>query len=140
MTSLRYRGLQFLHPVLDPGGVGGLQISLHGGLSMVEEANSVRQAILMLLSTFPGERVMRPRYGCNLQQLLFSPNDNTTAGLAIHIVRQALAQWEPRVEIVRIDANANPDDAARMDIQLKYRLRSGGDQQQLQYSINLSGA
>ncbi len=113
MKTVRYRAVQFLHPVLDPGGSGGLQTSLHGGLGMVSEGASVRQAILLLLSTSPGERLMHPRYGCDLRQLIFSPNDNTTAGLAIHIVRQALIQWEPRIEVIRVDANPNPDDPAR---------------------------
>ena len=65
---------------------------------------SVRQAILLLLSTRPGERVMRPTYGCDLHRLVFSPNDDTTAGLAIHYVRQALERWEPRIEVIRLDA------------------------------------
>ena len=139
MKRPRYRAMQFLHPVLDRAGDGGMRISLHGDLGMVEEAASVRQAILLLLSTLPGERVMRPQYGCNLKQLIFAPNDNTTAGLAIHLVRQALLQWEPRIDIVRIDANRDPDDPTRLNIQLEYRLRRSREQQQLDYSIGLAG-
>lgn len=140
MKSPRYRAVEFVHPVLDGAGFGGLQVGLHGGLGMVEEAASVRQAILLLLSTSPGERVMRPQYGCDLRRLLFSQNDNTTAGLAIHTVRQALTKWESRIDIERIDAGANPDDPARLDIYLEYRLRRSQEKQQLQFSINLAGA
>ena len=43
---------------------------------------------------------MRPDYGCELHRLVFSPNDDTTAGLAIHYVRRALERWEPRVEVL----------------------------------------
>jgi len=46
-----------------------------------------------------GERVLRPEYGCDLHRLVFSPNDATTAGLAVHYVRAALLRWEPRIEI-----------------------------------------
>jgi hypothetical protein len=56
---------------------------------MVAEQAAVRQSILLLLTTVPGERVMRPDYGCDLQKLVFSPNDATTHGLAIHYVRRA---------------------------------------------------
>ena len=56
--------------------------SARGRLAMVEGNAAVRQAIQMLLSTAPGERVMRPGYGCDLQRLVFAPNDDTTAGLA----------------------------------------------------------
>ena len=49
---------------------------------MVQYNDSIRQAILLLFSTRPGERVMRPDYGCDIHRLVFSPNDDTTAGLA----------------------------------------------------------
>jgi phage baseplate assembly protein W len=136
-----YRAVEFLLPSSQGGGYGhGLQVGLHSELGMVEEAASVRQAILLLLSTAPGERVMRPGYGCDLRRLLFMQNDNTTAGLAIHTVRQALLRWEPRIEIEHIDAGPDPDDPARLDIYLEYRLRQSQEKQQLQYSIDLAGA
>jgi Bacteriophage baseplate protein W len=67
---------------------------------------------------------MRPEYGCDLHRLVFSPNDDTTAGLAIHFVRQAVERWEPRVEILRVDANRDPDEATRLAIVLDYRVRA----------------
>jgi phage baseplate assembly protein W len=140
MKSPRYRALEFSSPLMATAGCGGFQVGLHGELGMVEEAASVRQAILLLLSTAPGERVMRPCYGCNLRRLLFMQNDNTTAGLAIHTVRQALMRWEPRIDIERIDAGPNAGDPARLDIYVAYRLRQSQEKQQLQYSINLAGA
>lgn len=85
-------------------GAAGLQLSARGGIDMIEGNTSIRQAILILLFTIPGERVMRPDYGCELHRLIFSPNDDTTAGLAIHYIRRAIEQWEPRVDIVSLDA------------------------------------
>ena len=69
MNAPRYRAWRFLHPDLDLVGIapGGLRLSPSGGIAMVQEEASVRQAILLLLSTSPGERVMRPDYGCELQ-------------------------------------------------------------------------
>jgi len=104
---------------------------------MTEEDAAIRQSILLLLSTRPGERVMRPDYGCNLHRLLFWPNDNTTAGLAIHYVRQAIERWEPRVQITRLDAIRNEFDPARLDIRLEYRLRATQRVQELQVSVAL---
>jgi hypothetical protein len=106
---------------------------------MVDGDASVRQAILLLLSTIPGERVMRPDYGCDLHRLVFSPNDDTTAGLAIHFVKQALQRWEPRVEILRVDALPNQDRAEQLDIVLEYRVRSTLRTEQLNLPFNLSG-
>lgn len=102
----------------------GLTLTASGALSMVDGDAAVRQAIMLLLSTTPGERLMRPQYGCHLNRLLFAPNDHTTAGLAVHYVRQAIRRWEPRVEIVELDAAADPDVATRLNIRLRYRVRA----------------
>jgi phage baseplate assembly protein W len=93
----------------------------------------------MLLSTAPGERVMRPGYGCDLQRLVFAPNDETTAGLAIHFVRQAIERWEPRVEILSLDAGRNPERPEVLDIQLEYRVRETQQVEQLEVALNLAG-
>jgi phage baseplate assembly protein W len=108
---------------------------------MVEEHAAVRQSLLLLLSTRPGERVMHPTYGCNLHRLLFAPNDLTTAGLAIHYVREALTRFEPRVELMRIDA-AGPGDVvaqARLEIIIEYRVRATQRADQLSFPFDLMG-
>jgi uncharacterized protein len=106
---------------------------------MVEDHDSVRQAILLLLSTLPGERVMRPDYGCQLHRLVFSPNDETTAGLAIHYVRQALDLWEPRIEVLRLDAERNPENSEQLTISLDYRVWATQQIDATTFSFSLSG-
>jgi phage baseplate assembly protein W len=102
----RTRSWRFVVPRLDaPGEPVGFVIDPAGAIDTVADDEAIRQSLLMLISTRPGERVMRPEYGCDLHRLVFSPNDDTTAGLAIHFVRQAVERWEPRVEILRVDAN-----------------------------------
>lgn len=117
-----------------------------GAVALASGDEAVRQAILILLSTRPGERVMRPDYGCPIHRLVFSPNDATTAGLAIHYVRQALLRFEPRVEIMRLDAGpapaGSPDegDGATLHISLEYRVRVTQRRERLQFSLDLNGA
>ncbi len=139
MKTSRYHAWRFVHPDLDTEESNiGLQISAHGRIAMVEEADSVRQSLLLLLSTIPGERVMRPDYGSLLYRLIFSPNDDTTAGLAIHYVRQAVEKWEPRAEILKIDAGRAPDDPDRLNILLEYRVRGlPQTQHEMAFSLNL---
>jgi hypothetical protein len=140
MSTARYRAFQFLHPDLDvPEEFAGLSVSPTGGLSMVEEEASVRQAILLLLSTSPGERVMRPDYGCDLRKLIFSPNDDTTAGLAIHYVRQALDRWEPRIEVLRLDARRSEADPSCLVVELDYRVRATQRPDGMTFTVNLGG-
>ena len=139
MAADLYRAWRFMHPDFDAtGGVPGLQVSRTGGIEMVAEHASVRQAILLLLTTSPGERLMRPDYGCDLQRLVFAPNDATTHGLAIHYVRQALQRWEPRSEILRLDANCSEGDPGRMDILLEYRMRRTLHRDALVVPVNLT--
>jgi phage baseplate assembly protein W len=117
----------------------GLNVSPTGGIEMVEEKDSVRQAIFMLLSTIPGERVMRPDYGCDLYKLIFAPNDYTTAGLAIHYVKQAIDRWERRVEILLLDAYNDRQNQEKLNIVMEYRLRATQTIDQLNFSLHLAG-
>jgi uncharacterized protein len=140
MSTLRYRAWRFLHPDLDrPDEFAGLQASARGGIEMVAGNQSVRQAILLLLSTIPGERVMRPEYGCYLHRLIFAPNDGTTAGLAIHYVRRALDRWEPRIEIIKLDAGQYAERPELLEIVLDYRVKATQNVEQLAFALNLTG-
>ncbi|HEU4678230.1 MAG TPA: GPW/gp25 family protein [Terrimicrobiaceae bacterium] len=141
MKNNSCRAWQFLHPDFSSSeGAPGLRTLPTGSIAMVEEEASIRQAILLLLSTSPGERVMRPSYGCELHKLIFSPNDETSAGLAIHYVRRALELWEPRVDIVHLDALRDEDDPARLTVYLEYRVRMTQHLQEASFSINLAEA
>lgn len=140
MSAPRYRAWRFVHPDLDAAGEGpGLQLTPRGSIAMVEGNDSIRQAVLLLLSTMPGERVMRPDYGCDLHRLLFMPNDDTAAGLAIHYVQRALDRWEPRIESVRVDADASPQRSELLDITVEYRVRATQRVEQLTFTMDLSG-
>ncbi|MEO8286261.1 MAG: GPW/gp25 family protein [Chloroflexota bacterium] len=136
----RYRAWLFLHPDIDAGDeFAGLQLTPRGSIAMVDGRDSVRQAIFLLISTVPGERVMRPDYGCLIHRLVFSPNDDTTAGLAIHYVRRAIEQWEPRVELLRVDAGRNPEAVEQLNVLLEYRVRATQRAESFFFSLNLAG-
>lgn len=139
MRERTSRSWRFVLPDFDAATMpAGLNISNTGGIAMVEEEQAVRQAILLLLTTTPGERVMRPTYGCDLKKLLFSPNDTTTHGLAIHYVRQAIQRWESRIDIIQLDAGSDPSDAGRINIVLDYRTRRTGRLNTLTLPVYLS--
>lgn len=121
----RLRGWRYLVPRFDaPDDPVGLVVDPRGAIDTVVDDDAVHQSLLLLISTRPGERVMRPDYGCNLNQLAFSPNDDTTAGLAIHFVRQAVTRWEPRVDVIRVESRRDDDDPTRLEITLEYRIRA----------------
>lgn len=129
---------RFGHPDLDDD-LTGLSVGPNGRIAMVRDADAVRQALMLLLSTRPGERIMRPDYGCDLARLIFSPNDDTTAGLAIHEVRRAVERFEARVVILAIDAGPVPDAPDRLQVILDYRPRLGGPADRLVAEVQLQG-
>lgn len=146
MTGPRYRALRLVLPEVEEGPDGstgtagpGLQHGPRGGLQTVSGRDSVRQALLLLFSTRPGERVNRPEYGCSLHRVLFSPADDTTAGLAIHYVRQAVARWEARVDVLDVDAFPAPEEPERLEVRLTYRIRATGDVDELAVDVPLAG-
>lgn len=140
MSVTEVRGWRFVLPGFEPEeGDGGLRLTPQGRIEMVGGAEAVRQAIFMLLSTRPGERVMRPDYGCDLHRLAFSSADATTAGLAIHMVREAIERWEPRAEILRLDASLEGSDQGRLEVLLEYRVRRTGETDRLVYPFSLTG-
>jgi hypothetical protein len=142
MSELHYRAWRFTQPEFDgKRESAGLSVSNRGGIDMVEGRASIRQAILMLLATRPGERVMRPHYGCNLHRLVFSPSDDTTVGLAIHYVRRAIERWEPRIDVIRLDAARSEHEGATglLEISLEYRVRATQQTERLAYAFDLTG-
>jgi uncharacterized protein len=117
----------------------GPQISNTGGIETVYGLEAVKQAIHLLLRTRPGERVMRPEYGCDLHRLFFALNDDTTAGLAMFYVRRAIDRWEPRIEITRLDATRHATQPEVLLVELEYRLRATLRTDGVSLSVNLAG-
>jgi uncharacterized protein len=109
------------------------------GLGQAAGQAKVEQSIRIILGTQYGERVMRPRFGGNLKSLVFAPNNASTASLASYYVTAALAQWEPRIDVLGVTAtNDNLAQALLIDIQ--YQLRATGDVHNLVYVLNLEGS
>lgn len=134
------RSFRFAHPEWESGVTRpGLQAAPTGALELAGGSTAVRQAILLLLSTSPGERLMRPDYGCRIHWLVFAPNDDTTAGLAIHYARQALRRWEPRIEALEVDANRDPYEPGTLSIAIRYQLRATQELSELVYPLRLHG-
>ena len=91
-----------------PGAEPGFRLDGQGRVRSVHGIEELGQSLTMLLSTRPGERPLAPDYGCPLDLIAFEPNDATTAGLAIRLVADAVERFEPRAEILMIDAGADP--------------------------------
>ncbi len=101
-------------------------ISRGGTVRLVSGVEEVDAAIRMILSTVPGERVMRPEFGCAMWDMLFAPLTAGTLGLIEQAVREALERWEPRIELESVAATGD-QAAGAVHILVAYRIRSTND-------------
>jgi phage baseplate assembly protein W len=107
-------------------------ISTTGSVRLVTGAPEIDAAIRMILSTVPGERVMRPDFGCSMWDQLFEPVSASTLGLIEQAVREALDRWEPRIELEKVQA-AGDRATGVVRIGLSYRIRATNDSRNLVY-------
>ena len=113
------------------------KIDAQGGLALTNIRSEVEQAIEIILATSPGQRVMRPTFGCRLHELVFAPNNSLTAAQARRYVEEAIGMWEPRVQLIAVDVQPDPDDHARLLIKVEYEIRSTHDRRSLVYPFYL---
>ena len=98
---------------------------------------SVRQSIWTILSTSPGERVMRPDFGCGINDLVFAVNNAATATAVTRAVREALATWEPRIDVLDVYAAPDPTQTNVLNIEINYQVRSTNSRFNLVYPFYL---
>jgi phage baseplate assembly protein W len=110
----------------------------HGQIELAPDGEEgIRQSIWTILATSPGERVMRPDFGCGIHDLVFGVNNAATATAVTRAVREALATWEPRIDV--LDAYAAPDPSRPnvLVIEINYRVRSTNSRFNLVYPFYL---
>jgi uncharacterized protein len=114
----------------------GIAFPLHledGKLALARDEEDVEQAVLLILSTAPGERPMRPEFGCALNELAFDRIDTQIIGRIDREIRVALDRWEPRVDVEGIEFEFSRADEGVVEIVLSYRLRHTNEIRNLVY-------
>lgn len=91
-----------------------------GGVSMVSDEQNIRESLQILLSTRPGERIMMPEYGCNLNYLAFNTLDFTTINYVKKIIRDAISRFETRIKVLEITINRREDKEEVIDIEISF--------------------
>ncbi len=113
------------------------QIGPRGGPALTSERTEIDQAIYIILSTSPGQRVMRPTFGCRLHELVFAPNNSHTVAQARRCVEQALGMWEPRINVIRVNVQPDPEEPNRLLIEIEYKVKATHNQRSLVYPFYL---
>jgi phage baseplate assembly protein W len=91
-----------------------------GRLALVSKDRELEESVRLILGTAPGERPMRPQFGCGIHDYVFATPDPGTMGRMALEVISALERWEPRIDVSDVQVTPDKDDPARLYIAIKY--------------------
>jgi phage baseplate assembly protein W len=122
----------------DPGFLGSgfgwpFGVDHTGSIRLADPVADLDRSIEIVLMTAPGERLMRPEFGCRIWELLFEPVTPGLLGLITEAVRRALVQWEPRIIVESVDPVPDPIDHSLVRIGITYRIKATNDRRNLVY-------
>ena len=108
-----------------------------GAVKYSEFEDNIRQSMSLILATRPGERQMLPEFGCRIHELMYTPNTSANASLVSYHVRAALERWEPRIDV--IDVAAEPLADGRLDVKVRYKVKSTQTEQVFGLGVQTGG-
>ena len=108
-----------------------LRTDATGGIALVSREREIEEAIRLILGTTPGERPMRPEFGCRIHDYVFGTADGTTANAVGVEVRRALGRWEPRIEVEDVLVSFDRLDQTVLYIDVRYSIRHTNDRRNL---------
>jgi phage baseplate assembly protein W len=94
-----------------------------GRVARSEYEDDIRQSIMILLETSPGERVMRPSFGCGIHDLVFTAVDSTAIQRIRSVVEETLVRYEARIEVVSVGVDDSASTGGVLMVELEYRVR-----------------
>ncbi len=110
-----------------------MRVDQSGSIATSSGASDIDSSIRMILTTAPGERLMRPDFGCRIWELLFEPINANTLGLMGEAVREAIGRWEPRVVLDDLRLDPSGQHAGEVLIEIDYTVRTTNDRRNLVY-------
>jgi hypothetical protein len=111
---------------------------LTGRLAYVSGEALVQDSVEIILGTSPGERQMRPTFGCGIHDLVGEANTAALRGMVREKVRDALQRWEPRIDVLDVRVESPDDQRNRLDIWIDYRIRATNSFYNLVYPFFLT--
>ncbi len=115
-----------------------LRTNARGGVTLVSGSEDIEQAIYIILSTRPGERVMRPTFGCRAHELLFEPFSAATVSLLQEYVLEALRMWEPRIDVIRVNVDTEMGATGALMAEVEYVIKATHDTRSIVYPFYIA--
>jgi phage baseplate assembly protein W len=94
-----------------------------GRIASVAYEEDIRQSILIILETRPGERAMRPNFGCGIHEMVFTALDSTTLQRIRSLVEEALRRCEARIDVLGVTVDEEATTRGELLIEIEYRVR-----------------
>ncbi|WP_348799260.1 GPW/gp25 family protein [Flavobacterium adhaerens] len=91
---------------------------------MISNEEDIKSSLEILLSTKIGERIMQPKYGCNLDELIFNPLNRTLKTYVSELIKTAILYHEPRIDVEQIDITQGDDLNGELLVILDYKIRA----------------
>ncbi len=108
-----------------------MRLDATGSIALVSHDREIEESIRLIVGTAPGERPMRPEYGCAIHDYVFASIDSDTAGRISGEVRSALVRWEPRIKVEGVDVTVDPKDQTFAYIDIRYSVGDTNDPRNL---------
>jgi phage baseplate assembly protein W len=108
-----------------------------GSIATSAYEDNIRESMTLILGTRPGERQMLPEFGCRIHDLVYTPNTAANASLIAYHVQTALERWEARIDVLEV--LAEPSAGGRVNVSVKYRVKSTLVEQVLDVDLQTGG-
>jgi phage baseplate assembly protein W len=123
--------------ILGSGLAFPISVDHRGAIALASGHEDIDQTIHLILSTAPGERPMRPEFGCEIHDYIFDTLDANTVAKMEEAVRAALARWEPRIEVQQVEFDLSEVDEGRLAFTVRYTVRATNHPRNLVYPFYL---
>ena len=119
------------HEFVGAGWAFPIELDHTGSFALVTDEREVEQAIRLIIGTAPGERPMRPDFGCAIHDFVFAEADAGTAGQIATEVQSALLRWEPRIDVDDVLVSVDETDRSLLYVDIRYHIRNTNDPRNL---------
>jgi phage baseplate assembly protein W len=108
-----------------------MRVNPTGGLALASGDDEIAESIRLILGTSPGERPMRPDFGCPIHDHVFAPADASIIGMIGFEVRNSLTMWEPRIDVLDVTVSQDESRPSLLYIDISYEIRDTNDPRNL---------
>jgi phage baseplate assembly protein W len=115
-----------------------LRTDARGQVVLVTGSEDIEQSIRIIISTTPGERVMRPTFGCRANELLFEPRSAGTISMLQDYVYEALRMWEPRIEVLNVSVSTEDGQTGILLADIEYQIKATHDTRSIVYPFYIA--